>query len=224
MKYNKITALVPMKAHSERVPNKNMRQFGGKPLYYRIAETLLASKYIEQIYINTDSKEIAEDVRSNFDRIKIIDRPEEICGDFVSMNDIIAYDISKVKGKHFLQTHSTNPLLTTYTIDCAIESYYSNLNQYNSLFSVTHLQTRLYWEDGRPINHNPEKLLRTQDLTPVYEENSNLYIFSRNSFKKNDRRIGNRPYMFKIDKTEAIDIDEEIDFQIAEAIYQLKTN
>ena len=217
----KITALFPMKAHSERVPNKNMKNFCGRPLYHAVLSTLLQSKYIDKVIINTDSDIIKKDALENFERVVIIDRPKEIQGDFVSMNDIIAYDLKQTDGEHFLQTHSTNPLLRRQTIDLAIETYFKNLNRFDSLFSVTRLQTRLYWKDGSPINHNPNELLRTQDLPPVYEENSSLYIFSKKSFAgAGGRRICNKPQMFEISKLEAVDIDEPEDWEIAEILYQ----
>jgi CMP-N-acetylneuraminic acid synthetase len=88
---------------------------------------------------------------------------------------------------------------------------------------VTRLQTRLYWEDGSPLNHNPAELLRTQDLPPVFEENSNIYIFSRASFDHAGRmRIGKTPLMFEMDRLEAVDIDEEADFRVAEALFSLR--
>ena len=120
--------------------------------------------------------------RKIFTDVTIIDRPEELCGDFVSMNRIIEYDLSQLPGEHFLQTHSTNPLLTVETLNNAIETYFNNLKTNDSLFSVTQWQTRFYWQNGDPVNHNPEELIRTQDLPPVFEENSNFYIFSKSSF------------------------------------------
>lgn len=214
-----VVALLPMKAHSERVPNKNIRNFCGKPLYHWVLTSLLASRYISCVVINTDSSEIARDAPKYFERVRIIKRPEEIRGDFVPMNHIIAYDLSVLDGDHFLQTHSTNPFLTMDSIDQAIEFYFNNTNRYDSLFSVTRLQTRLYWGDGQPINHDPAKLLRTQDLEPVYEENSNLYVFSRTSFEQSGcNRVGLRPAMFELNKLEAVDIDEELDFKLAEAL------
>lgn len=219
---NKVIALLPMKEHSQRVPNKNIRDFCGCPLYHRVLSSLLESRHIEEVVINTDSKFIADDVNKHFQRVKVINRPKHLCGDFVSMNDIIDYDILKVSGEHFLQTHSTNPLLSTETIDRAIEKYFDSLNELDSLFSVTRLQTRLYWKDGESINHNPKELLRTQDLEPVFEENSNFYIFSKSSFYNNGKkRIGKLPLMFEVDKLEAIDIDEESDFRIAEALFKI---
>jgi len=210
-----------MKAHSERVPDKNIKNFCRKPLYHAVLTVLLQSKYIDKVVINTDSDIIKEDALKNFERVEIIDRPKEIQGDFVSMNNIIAYDLSKTEGDCFLQTHSTNPLLRSSSIDMAIEAYFKNLKEFDSLFSVTRLQTRLYWKDGSPVNHNPNELLRTQDLPPVYEENSNFYIFSKKSFAEaNQSRIGLKPQLFEINKLEAVDIDEPEDWEIAEILYR----
>lgn len=219
-----VTALLPMKAHSERVPNKNMKKFHGFPLYHAISNELLGSKYIKDILINTDSSLIKTDTLKYFNKIKIIDRPDFLLGDFVPMNDIIAYDIMQSNSEHFIQTHSTNPLLTTKSIDKGIELYFSNLDKSDSLFSVTRIQTRLYDKNGVAVNHNPDVLLRTQDLPPLYEENSCFYIFSKSSFlSTKNKRIGNKPLMYVLDKLEAIDIDEPSDFILAAAIYKLNT-
>ena len=216
-----ITALLPMKGHSERISNKNIKQFAGIPLFHAVMNSLLSVRIIKKIVINTDSNEIKNDVLKNFDRIQIIDRPVEIQGDFVSMNRVIEYDLSILDGEHFIQTHATNPLLKPKTIDVAIHEYFSSLSNYDSMFSVTRLQTRLYREDGIPLNHNPFELLRTQDLPPLFEENSNFYIFSRKSFQMAGfNRIGLKPKMFEVSKLEAIDIDDSEDFSLAESIYK----
>jgi len=221
----KIVALLPMKGNSERVPNKNMKDFAGRPLYHRVMETLLSSKYIKKIIVNTDSDAIKNDLKLNFnDNVIIIDRPKEIIGDKVSMNKIIEYDINKIEADFFIQTHSTNPLLKKESLDSAIEKMISlsEKRSYDSIFSVTKLQTRLYKSNGEPVNHNPKELKRTQDLEPLYEENSNFYIFTKQSFyNSGGKRVGEKPFMFEIDKMEAIDIDELQDFVIAEELYKL---
>ena len=217
----KVTALLPMKGHSERVPNKNMRSFAGRPLYHCIADVLEKSDKVHRIIIDTDSETIAADASKHFSKVEIVERPEELIGDFVPMNDIIAHDLSFSDTDHFLQTHSTNPLLTLDTLNQAIEQYFSLIDKHDSLFAVTKYQTRLYWESGEPVNHNPAELLRTQDLPPLYEENSNIYLFSKNVFlAAGNKRIGLKPFMFEINKLEALDIDEEEDFIIAETLYQ----
>jgi N-acylneuraminate cytidylyltransferase len=216
---NKVTALLPMKEHSERVPNKNLKLFNGKPLYHSIVNQLILAKRINKIIVDTDSNNIIDDIKLNFKDIMVINRPEEIQGDFVSMNKIIEYDLTKSDGEYFIQTHSTNPLLKSVTIDKAIEQFFNNIQKHDSLFSVTRVQTRFYDKDINPINHNPKELKRTQDLDPYYEENSNFYIFSKSSFKSsNNERIGNKPNFYVMNKIESIDIDDENDFLIAESL------
>lgn len=218
----KITALLPMKGHSERVPNKNLKLFHGKPLYHAVLKTLLDCKYIDEVIINTDSETIAKDALANFEKVKIHHRPENICGDFVSMNEIIAYDLLNSESELYIQTHSTNPVLKTETLNNAIGTFLDCKSTFDSMFSVTRLQTRLYWLDGKPINHNPNELLRTQDLPPVLEENSSFYIFSKESFTKaENKRIGLNPMMYEISKIEAQDIDYPEEFIIAEQLYKL---
>lgn len=216
---NKVTALLPMKGHSERVPNKNLKLFNGKPLYHSIMNQLILAKRINNIIVDTDSNNIVDDIKLNYKDICIINRPEKLQGDFVSMNKIIEYDLFKTEGEYFIQTHSTNPLLKAETIDGAIEQYFNDIRKYDSLFSVTKVQTRFYDKDIKPINHNLGELKRTQDLEPYFEENSNFYIFSRSSFKNsNNERIGIKPKFYEMNKVEAIDIDDESDFVVAETL------
>ena len=218
------TALLPMKRHSERVPNKNIRLFSGRPLFTIILETLLQSKWIDAVVINTDSDDIITIIQSQFPANVIIHRrPKELCGDMVPMNDIINYDIAQLSGDYFFQTHSTNPLLRCETIDIAFQKYFENISEFDSLFSVTRLQTRLFDKNVKPLNHKAGELVRTQDLEPIYEENSNFYIFSKKSFKNAlNNRIGLNPHIHELNKMEAQDIDEEEDFVLAESIYNRK--
>jgi len=134
------------------------------------------------------------------------------------MNEILAYDTSQVDAEFYLQTHSTNPLLQARTISRAVQTFLDNYPAYDSMFSVTRLQTRLWDQLGRAINHNPAILLQTQDLPPVYEENSCIYIFTRDKLMKKLNRLGDRPMMFEIDASEAWDIDEELDFLIVDLL------
>lgn len=220
MSEKRIVALVPMKGHSERVPNKNMKMFAGKPLCQWILETLLNVSRISNIYVNTDSKKIAEFVETISSKIIAVERPEYLHGDDVSMNKILEYDISNIDADIFLQTHSTNPLVESKTIDKAIETYINALrqNNYDSLFGVTKMQTRFYTEAGTPVNHNPEELIPTQKLPPLFEENSNIYLFTPKSFLSGGKRIGEKALMFEISKIESIDIDYLEEFQLAELV------
>lgn len=212
-------AFVPMKGHSERVPGKNIREFAGRPLYHWVVSALLDVEGVSTVLVDTDSDEIADDVSTHFPAVRVVWRPEDLRGDFVAMHDILRYDVTQVREDFLLQTHSTNPLLKAETIGQALQAFLSD-DASDSLYAVTPLQTRLYWPDGRPINHDPAELKRTQDLDPVYEENSNLYVFTRDAIDRTGQRVGTRPQMFPMDPMEAVDIDEEFDFVIAEMLMQ----
>jgi len=215
----KIVALVPMRHHSARVPEKNYRPLAGKPLYYHILSTLSDVPEVQTILVDTDSPVIMEGITKNFPGIKTIPRPEYLLGEMVSMNEILIYDTSVIKADYYLQTHSTNPLIKPGTISRAIQTFLENMPDYDSLFGVTRLQTRLWDQDGKPINHDPNVLLRTQDLPPIYEENSCIYIFGREKLVARQNRLGEKPLMFEIPAIEAWDIDEELDFTVAETLY-----
>lgn len=211
-----------MRHHSQRVPGKNYRLLAGRPLFHHIIETLLAIPKISEILVDTDSDPVMDGVRQHFPQVKVISRPEHLRADDVPMNDILIYDTAQVQADFYLQTHSTNPLLKSETVSRAIQSLITNYPHYDSLFSVTRLQTRLYFQDGQAINHDPAVLIQTQDLPPVYEENSCLYIFTRENLVQRHHRIGKTPIMFEIDADEAWDIDEELDFVITDFLLRRK--
>lgn len=217
---HKLVALLPMKANSERVKGKNFRALAGKPLFRWILDTLLSIEEIEKVIINTDARAIlAEHGLTDGGRVEIRDRKPELCGDFVSMNRILEDDIAAVPASAYLMTHTTNPLLRPGTIRRAISAYFGGLsNGKDSLFGVTKYQTRFYRADGSAINHDPNVLMRTQDLEPWYEENSNIYIFSRESFARTNARIGESPVLFEVPRIECADIDGPAEWFIAESL------
>jgi len=210
----KIAALVPMRHHSQRVPGKNYRLLAGKPLFHYIITTLLGIPEIDTLVVDTDSEPILQGLEQYFPTVKRLVRPEYLRADEVPMNDILLYDTSQVPADLYLQTHSTNPLVQATTIQKAIQAYRQALPQHDSLFSVTRLQTRLYDQEGNPINHDPQVLLQTQDLPPVFEENSCIYLFTRQNLLERHHRLGAHPLLFEMDAGEAWDIDDELDFAI----------
>lgn len=216
-----IVALLPMKAHSERVSGKNFRDMNGKPLYQWILDTLLSIDEIDRIVINTDAADrLSDGISGNEQRILVRDRVPELCGDLVSMNCIIDDDMRAVPADIYLMTHTTNPLLTSNTVRGALQYYCEAVGSgsADSVFTVNKVQTRFYRADGSAVNHDPEDLIRTQDLEPWFEENSNLYVFSTSSFEASGARIGTNPAMFVMDSTEAIDIDDQAGWDLAEAV------
>ncbi len=219
---SKLVALVPMRHHSQRVVGKNYRLLAGKPLFHHILETLLAVPEIDEIVVDTDSAPVMDGLCQHFPKVRLINRPENLRADDVSMNDILLYDTAQAPADFYLQTHSTNPLLQPGTVSRAIQRFLADYPAHDSLFSVTRLQTRLYDQQGHAINHDPSVLLQTQDLPPVYEENSCLYIFTRENLIRRHHRIGDKPLLFEIDAEEAWDIDEELDFAITDFLLRRK--
>ncbi len=215
-----IAALVPMRHSSERVPGKNYRDFAGKPLYFHVIESLLSCPSITVVVIDTDSPIVIEMTKQHFPTVKILERPEHLRDGSIAMNDVLMNIINQVSADFYLQTHSTNPLLSSVTIELGIQMFLSQYPMYDTLFSVTKKNVR-YWDVlARPINHNQNILLRTQDLPPVFEENSCMYLFSKEILLRKHNRIGDRPYLFDMPEIEAQDIDVELNFKVAEFLYK----
>lgn len=220
----KVVALLPMKANSERVKGKNFRELAGKPLFKWILDALLAVNEIDKVVINTDARHILEEnglVES--DRVMIRDRKEDLCGDLVSMNLILADDIDAVDADTYIMTHTTNPLISPQTISEGLARFHSVIDN-DSLFTVNKIQTRFYREDGSAVNHDPDNLIRTQDLEPWYEENSCLFYFTKGSFNKTNARIGEAPFMMVTPPLESLDIDEPHDWEMVAALAEYRKN
>uniref|UniRef100_UPI004049DF0D acylneuraminate cytidylyltransferase family protein n=1 Tax=Flavobacterium sp. TaxID=239 RepID=UPI004049DF0D len=220
----KIAALIPMRHSSERVPGKNYRSFAGKPLFFHIVENLLKSKFVDEIIIDTDSPNIIKMTRDNFPTVLILERPEHLRDGSIAMNDVLLNITNQIEADLYLQTHSTNPLLKSNTIDTGLKKLLESFPMYDSLFTVTKRNVRFWDILARPINHNQDILLRTQDLPPIFEENSCMYIFSKDILKSKHNRIGNRPMLFEIDPIESQDIDVELDFKVAEFLFKEVNN
>jgi len=217
----RVTALVPMRHDSERVPGKNFRLFNGSPLFHYVLETLLTVELVDQIVVDTDSLRIQRDCAESFPQVRCLERPKDLRGGNVPMTAILRYDARLFPSDWYLQTHATNPLLRPSTVADAISALSAGLARNDSLMSVTRLQARLYDADLEPVNHDPSRLQRTQDLEPLFVENSNLYLFSSAQIEAGNR-FGARPLLFEMPAWESTDIDYEEDFLLAEALHRLR--
>lgn len=218
----KIIAIIPIKHESKRVPGKNFRLMNGYPLFYWIINTLLKIDEISTIVIDTNSHIIFDNLSKYFksDKIVIYSRPKHLWPGNTPTNDLLMNVINDLKldADLYLQTHVTNPLLKEKTIKDAIYEFIEKNNEYDSLFSVKTHHTRLYNKEGCDINHNRFVLIPTQDLDPIYEENSCIYIFSKEILEKYKARIGKNALLFPISDIESQDIDWENDFLITETL------
>lgn len=211
-------AIVPMRHNSERVPGKNYRHLAGIPLYHHVVRTLGDVPEIDLIVIDTDSDFIIDDCAEHFPQVQVLLRPEHLRDGGIAMNDVLLNTLDQVDAEIAVQTHSTNPFLKAETLSAALKLFQSQDHEYDSVFSVTRLQARLWDSETQPVNHDPSVLLRTQDLAPLFIENSCFFIFTPELLRERGNRIGGRPYMVEMAPLEAVDIDIEEDFSLAKAI------
>lgn len=204
---------VPIKEKSQRVPNKNFRNFGGTPLYKHV----LRKFKDHQVFVDTDSDEIIREcqIDSSLSHITAYKRKPELCGHKVSVCDLILNFINQFKVQDYVtQMHVTSPFLTPEVLESAFEK----INNHDSVVSCNVINSRLWRKEVYgycPVNHNPLKMEQTQDLPRLYEENSAFYIFKPEVIKKFGNRIGQTPYFYEIEEPYNIDIDTETDWQRA---------
>lgn len=209
----KIVAFVPMKLNSERVKNKNIKQFdNGKPLCSYILNTLKKVNNIDEIYVYCSDEKIKEYIPEGINYLK---RDERLDGSTVKINEVLKAFANDVDADYYLLTHATAPFISKETIEKGVEVIKEG--KYDSVFTVSKLQEFL-WKENKPFNYSLDAIPRTQDLDPIYEETCGLYIYSKDLILKEDRRIGNNPYLLEVSKIEALDIDTEDDFFISNAV------
>jgi len=223
----RVVALFPIKQESVRISNKNFRLFSGRPLFSWMLDTILSLAWIDSVIINTDAQHILVEYGiTSSDRIIIRERAPALLGNSTSMNLIIEDDIAAAPADMYLMTHATNPLLTADTITAAAHQYELRTQHFNndSLFSVTSHRIRFFSAEGIPVNHDPTILVPTQDLAPLFAENSCLYIFSPDSFSVTRSRIGANPFLYSTPLAESIDIDDEESWNLAQSLHSAMNN
>ena len=220
-----ISVFLPCRLGSERIPNKNTKEFSGVKggLLFIKLKQLLELNNVEKIILSSnDNKvfEIAEDLSS--ERIILDKRPDELASSSTSTDDLIKYVPGIIKSDHILWTHVTSPFIDSTIYTEAINKYLIEIKKgiYDSLMSVNKVRTFI-WNDKEPINYDrkKEKWPRTQTLPTLYEINSGFFISSRYNYVAYSDRIGKNPFLFEINDRESFDIDWPEDFELAEVIY-----
>lgn len=210
----KIIAVVPMKLNNRRLPQKNIKSFtNGKPLCSYILNTLKKIDLIDEIYVYCSNEDIKKFIPEN---IKFLKRSKNLDSDNTSMNEVLCSFADCIDADIYLMTHTTAPFISKESITTGLKKVISG--DYDSSFAAKKLQDFL-WKDGKPFNYQLDNIPRTQDLPPLYEETSGFYIYKNSVIKNYNRRIGNTPYIVEVDEIEAIDIDEECDFIIADSVF-----
>lgn len=210
----KTVALVPMKLVNRRLPNKNTKPFSdGTPLCSLILKTLKEVSGIDEIYVYCSNPEIKAYIPEG---VRYLSRSADLDKDTTRINEVIGAFAEDVKADVYLLTHATAPFISKESIEKGLKAVLGGKN--DSAFAVRVIQDFL-WKDGKPFNYDLDKIPRTQDLSPVYEETSGFYIYTSDVVNRLGRRIGECPCMVEVSEMEAVDVDTPEDFEIADAIY-----
>lgn len=208
----KRVAFVPIRLNSQRVVGKNLRDLGGRPMMTYLLQSLAAAKNIDQVYVYCSSPEIEQYLPEG---VKLLLRDKRLDSNLTLGAEIYDAFISEVDADIYILAHATSPFIRTSTIEQAVAAVESG--EHDSAFSAERIQTFTWWQ-GKPLNYSLENIPRTQDLEPIYVETSAFFVFRREVWTNQHRRIGDKPYVAVTDRIESIDIDNPDDFTLAEAI------
>ncbi len=217
----KAACFIPIKANSERVPGKNLRMLNGKKLYEYICEHVIEADVFDNVYIDTNSAEISEYAHKM--GLEVIKRDPELAKNTANGNDLLVHHYKLCpQYDYYFQLFATAPYMQAKTIrECynkLIES-----SEYDSCFTALK-NNSFYWLGGTPVNYRPGILPRSQDMIPVIEETTGLYGITKEALEKYRCRIGSKPYMHFVSKFEAVDINTEEDFKVAEYVGKIIYN
>lgn len=212
----KIKALVAVRSGSQRVQNKNIRPFAGSSLLEIKLAQLLSIKNLDGVIVNSNDDNMLQIARKM--GCEVVKREEKYASNTVSMSEVYKNMAENFNGDIVVYANVTNPLLRSYTIEKAIETYMIKSEDYDSLNSA-HLIKEFLFKDGKPINYDLKNQPRSQDLPDIYALNFALNIIEREKMIQCKNVVGNHPYIWGIDEVEATDIDNPIDFSFAEHVY-----
>ena len=210
----KIVAYVPVKLRNQRIPGKNLKKFAdGTPLCELIFRTLAEAEGIDEKYCFCSDASIKNYLPP---AIGYLERGEELDADTTRCNEIIEAFIERTAPDIVVLTHVTSPFLRRGTLEKCVEIVKSG--EYDAAFTVTPVRDFL-WKSGQPLNFDGSSSLRTQDLEGIYKETNGVFVFTRETFERVKKRTGEKPYLYSVERTKAVDINEPEDFLLAEALY-----
>jgi len=208
----KTVGFVTIRLNSKRVPQKNIKNIGGKPLCWHIVNTLLRVNDIDDVYVYCSDPVIKQHIP---DDAIFLQRDEWLDGDEILAKDTYSSFINEIDADIYIAACTTSPFTKVETIKAAIN--YVKSGEYDSAFTVKREQT-FAWYMGKPLNYSLSNVPRTQDIEPVFIETSAFFVFRKDLWTEYGRRIGYTPYMIEVDHIEAVDIDTQDDLNYAEII------
>lgn len=225
-----IIALIPCRAGSERVKNKNTRPFAdieGGLLELKLNQLSRVSE-IEKIIVSSNDVFVLDYVRrfgkERDSRCVAVERPDELGHSSTPMSAFIRYSATLEASGVMLMTHVTHPLVTSAVFSELIAKYHQVAAEGNdSLFTATKIH-KFLWDENGPYNYDNtvEKWPRSQDIKPIFEINHAAYLMPFQRMREVGDRIGTRPYIYEMSENVAMDIDWEEQFQLLSDIVLAK--
>ena len=214
----KVISIIPARAGSKGIKNKNIIEFCGKPLIAWSIEQAMQSKYIEKVYVSTDGTEIAE-ISSKYGA-EIIWRPEELSSDTASSESVLIHAVDEIQINYaidtFLFLQATSPIRLSKDIDNALDIFFDNF--YDSLFSMSVLEDYCIWKKEQnqlqSFTYDYQKRGRRQNREPLFLENGSLYIFKKEILLKYKNRLGGKIGMYEMPFDRSYEIDSKDDIEI----------
>lgn len=210
----KVVAFVPIKLNNERLPGKNTKAFGdGTPLIALILKTLQSVRNADEIYVYCSDDTVIEYLPEGIKYLKrsaVLDRSE------TKINEVLQSFARDIPADIYVLAHATAPFVSAGSITYGIDKVLSG--QHDSALTV-HKMQEFVWKDGCPLNYDLSAVPRTQDLDPLFIETTGLYIYTYDLIAKRNIRIGDSPCLIEVSKIESVDINEPVDFDIANALY-----
>ncbi len=211
----KTVAIMPIKLNNERLPGKNTKILGNKPLLQYELDNLIATKLCDSIYVYCSSGQIKDYLPKGVEFLK---RPEFLDLPTSNFTQIFENFMKKIDADIYVYAHATAPFINVETMKECIDAVKSG--EFDSAFCASKIQDYL-WQDGKPMNFDATNLPRSQDLKPIYRETSGVYVFTKDVFIKLKRRIGIKPFIKEVSYKEAVDINNPEDFDLAEALVNI---
>lgn len=215
----KSAIVIPIKTNNQRLPGKNTKLLAGKPLYQYLFDTVKKCETIDEIFVDSSDEKILK--ISKQEGFKTIKRPINLNSPETSGHDLVEFELNYINYPIIVQLFVTLPFVKAKTIDNAVQKLCEKPKA-DSILAVYEIHDR-FWYDGKPISHNPAKLVGTQYMKPLCCE-CGFYIFRRDAFLREKCRVTKRFEQLIVDSTECVDIDTYLDFLYAETIVKHKND
>ena len=215
-----VSALIPVRSGSRRIPNKNAQVVGEHSLLESCIVRLQHTDAVDRIIVGTDCSVLA--TIASEAGAEVVWRDDVCCDETVaSANMMIADFVSKVDTDIVMWSHCTNPFVSSETYQNALATFVENLSTgYDSLLSVAEVKEHLWGPNEMPLNYNPyqERHPLVSELPVYYKQTGAFFIQLHETVKKNHYFFANRPFLFKTTELESVDINTPEDLELARAV------